>query len=214
MIAKSANWEMHRSEGETHVEPVFKGSQPRTLSLKLTLDGTGTSATEDRVLHDAELLLSCCDPPAGASGQTRAPTVLFSWGQKLRFDAVVTSVNVTYTEFWPSGLPYRADATVSLTERKPKPAGTNPTSGGSPGRRVRQFAVGDSLASIAFEEYRDPTLWRAIVDANDIEDPLRVRPGTMLQLPSLRDAALAQARWADAATVSRQSHFGIGASRA
>jgi nucleoid-associated protein YgaU len=44
---------------------------------------------------------------------------------------------------------------------------------------------GDSLQSIAYESYRDATNWRPIAEANDIDDPLRIRRGTALTIPRL-----------------------------
>ena len=48
-------------------------------------------------------------------------------------------------------------------------------------RVVRQ---GDTLASIAYQEYGDSTLWRAIALANDIDDPLRLPTGLELRVPA------------------------------
>jgi nucleoid-associated protein YgaU len=44
---------------------------------------------------------------------------------------------------------------------------------------------GDTLQSVAFKAYGDPALWREIARANDIDDPMRVRPGQRLLVPSL-----------------------------
>ena len=44
---------------------------------------------------------------------------------------------------------------------------------------------GDTLPSIAYEQYGDPTVWRAIADANGIENPLKLRRGHALSLPKL-----------------------------
>ena len=44
---------------------------------------------------------------------------------------------------------------------------------------------GDSLASIAFAAYGDPTLWRTIAEANEIDDPLRLPRGRALAIPRL-----------------------------
>ena len=44
---------------------------------------------------------------------------------------------------------------------------------------------GDSLPSIAYRAYGDATRWRTIADANDIDDPLRLRRGTALTVPRL-----------------------------
>lgn len=44
----------------------------------------------------------------------------------------------------------------------------------------------DSLWSIAYEEYGDPGQWRAIAEANDIEKPRELEPGTPLMIPALK----------------------------
>jgi nucleoid-associated protein YgaU len=44
---------------------------------------------------------------------------------------------------------------------------------------------GDSLPSIAFAAYGDPTQWRAIAEANEIDDPLRLPRGRALAIPRL-----------------------------
>ena len=49
-------------------------------------------------------------------------------------------------------------------------------------------STGDSLASVAYAEYGDPTAWRAVARFNGIDDPLRCRPGTRLLLPVTRGA--------------------------
>jgi nucleoid-associated protein YgaU len=43
---------------------------------------------------------------------------------------------------------------------------------------------GQSLATIASAEYGDPRAWRIIADANGIDNPLRLAPGTRLLLPA------------------------------
>jgi len=43
---------------------------------------------------------------------------------------------------------------------------------------------GQSLATIASAEYGDPRAWRIIADANGIENPLGLAPGTRLLLPA------------------------------
>ena len=42
---------------------------------------------------------------------------------------------------------------------------------------------GDRLASIATSEYGDPGNWRAIADANGIDDPFQVRPAGACSSP-------------------------------
>ena len=45
---------------------------------------------------------------------------------------------------------------------------------------------GQTLAMIAAREYGDAREWHAIAEANHIDDPLALRPGTQLVLPARR----------------------------
>jgi nucleoid-associated protein YgaU len=65
--------------------------------------------------------------------------------------------------------------------------GTNPTSGGLATRRTHAVIEGDTLASVAFEQYKDPNKWRALAEVNGIDDPMRLAPGTVLIVPELRE---------------------------
>ncbi len=49
------------------------------------------------------------------------------------------------------------------------------------------MVAGDSLPSLAWREYGNATQWRAIAEANGIDDPMRLRPGTELLLPLADD---------------------------
>ena len=46
-------------------------------------------------------------------------------------------------------------------------------------------ARGETLAGIAYESYGDATVWRCIADANALDDPRKLRPGTRLLVPAL-----------------------------
>ena len=50
----------------------------------------------------------------------------------------------------------------------------NPTSGGVVGRRSVTIDAGDTLSAVAFAEYGNPNMWRALAEANNIDDPLRL----------------------------------------
>ena len=104
------------------------------------------------------------------------------------FDAYVSSVSVRYTMFRHDGTPYRATATVTLTEHSVLPARQNPTSGTLVRHAIHTTVAGDSLASIAYHRYGKPSYWRAIADANAIDDPLRVPTGLALIIPPVEEA--------------------------
>jgi nucleoid-associated protein YgaU len=186
-LTKSASWIPHVVRGAEQVGiPEFSGSEPRTLALTVFLDVTDT---HDRTVQQrVETLLTCCTPTS-ASIAAKAPSppwVKFTWGQfqTVSFYSYVSQVTATYTLFDSSGTPLRATCELNLTEISGSKPGQNPTSGGRSARRVHRVVDGDSLPLLAHREYGDPTVWRVIAEANDIDDPTRLPPGTELLLPA------------------------------
>jgi hypothetical protein len=119
-----------------------------------------------------------------ADAPPHPPLVDFSWGKLITEPALVTAVDVTYTHMLPDGTPVRMTAKITLqTTWKPK-KGTNPTSGGRTNRKTHTLLAGESLASVAYAEFNDAALWRAIAEENEIDDPMRLVPGSVLLLPS------------------------------
>ncbi|MQA85094.1 MAG: LysM peptidoglycan-binding domain-containing protein [Streptosporangiales bacterium] len=189
-IKRSAEWERKGTAGAKQSSPPeFKSSGPRQLDLEIFLDAT--DSTQGDVTKDVETLFACVSPldKAIASDKPKPPFVLFGWGQQVTFTAYVKTVSAKYTLFRPDGVPIRAVCTVNLEEMPNPEAKQNPTSGGLATVRGHTVMTGDSLASIAYQEYGDATMWRAIARANDIDDPLRLRPGTRLLVPQAREAA-------------------------
>jgi hypothetical protein len=110
--------------------------------------------------------------------------LLFSWGQAFRYTVHLHSVTVNYVRFaGATGAPIRADVTLGMTQFVRAKPGTNPTSGGPPGRGGHVLDRSESLPTLATARYGRPSAWRDLARANGIDDPLRVRPGTALYLP-------------------------------
>jgi Contractile injection system tube protein/LysM domain len=154
---------------------------PSTYSLKDVLfdDPMGTS-----VATNVAQLFSWLEPLDKTNAQ---PTLQFGWGSMFSFPCVITKVDATYTLFDPTGNPIRAKVNVTLQERPAKPGAQNPTSGSIGGLGARVLVSGDTLQSIAHQEYGKPSLWRRLADLNGIDDPMRVPPGTVLHLPRRSD---------------------------
>ncbi|MEW1698346.1 LysM peptidoglycan-binding domain-containing protein [Streptomyces sp. NPDC093249] len=187
-LSRSASWLTEQAVAyDRGAPPKFTGSLPAELQLEVFLDRSGDPSSND-VQQQVELLLSCCEVTQ-QSISAKAPSppwVRFSWGSfsTVQFVAYVTSVSATYTLFSPSGIPIRATCSLALTEISSATKKQNPTSGALSARRVHRTVAGDSLASLAWREYGDATRWRVIAEANGIDDPMRLRPGTELLLPS------------------------------
>lgn len=100
------------------------------------------------------------------------------------FRCVVESVRQKFTLFSPDGIPLRATLTVGLREYKTldeQLAHLNLTSPDRTHSHVTQN--GDTLSRIAAQYYRRAGDWRAIADANGIEDPRRLMVGAFLTIP-------------------------------
>lgn len=184
-IAKNAKWERKPAKGaKKSGPPEFTGAEPCKLTMEMFFDATGKQ--DGSVVAAVEKLFSCTVPTPESAGQKKPspPLVVLHWGSVSSFPAFVTSVSAKYTLFTSTGVPVRALCSVSLEEMPSEPWRQNPTSGSDAVRRSHTLVDGDTLASVAYGEYGDPTLWRAVARFNGIDDPLRCRPGQRLLLPS------------------------------
>jgi nucleoid-associated protein YgaU len=183
-IQKSATWQAKAArKAEKAPPPEFMGAGPSKLSVEMFFDAGGTQ--DGSVVTAVEKLFACCVPTEDSRNQDKAmpPLVVFQWGTVRGFPAYVTSVSAKYTRFAADGTPIRATCTVAMEELPGVTAKQNPTSGALSSRRTHTVVAGDTLASVAYREYRDPGMWRALAAYNRIDDPLRVRPGTTLLVP-------------------------------
>lgn len=187
-LSRSASWTARPAVAvERGPIPEFTGAQPASMSVEILLDSSDKPLTP-KVRQQVDKLLSCCEVDEQSIDNKRPspPWVRFSWGAftTVQFTAYVESVNATYSLFSSTGEPLRARCQLSLREIATPTKGQNPTSGARTAQRVHRVIAGDSLASLAWREYGDPTVWRAIATANDIDDPMRLHPGQELLIPS------------------------------
>jgi phage tail-like protein len=134
------------------------------------------------------------------------PELSFTWGSGFSsIPVVLKSLSATYTRFTVDGHPIRAKVNLQLEKIVPaaeangKPTtvahgAQNPSSGGIPGRASHLFRDTENLPTLAQETYGDPTAWRALAEANRIDDPLRLVPGTSLLLPAPSEIASSEKR--------------------
>ncbi|MGY2746744.1 peptidase M23 [Pseudarthrobacter sp. O4] len=187
-LGKTASWTRQTAKANKKAgPPQYNGPMPSKLALEMFFDASGKQ--DDAVVQRVEKLFSCCAPTAASLKQNKGspPWVLFRWGKLTGFLAYVASVQVKYTLFTAAGVPVRATCTVSLEEIAGDPPKQNPTSGGLVPRRVHVVVEGDTLAGIAYNEYGNASLWRAVAAANRIDDPMRLRSGTSVLLPAVNE---------------------------
>jgi hypothetical protein len=136
----------------------------------------------------ASLLGAAISMLAGATFTSEPPTIIFQWGPPKAgffFPGKVKQCNASYTRFHSSGIPTRAKVTVQMEEVVSLATTllTNPTSGGRPGRQSHMISDGESLQTLATAKYGRPGMWRQIAAANNIDNPMAVRPGQVVYLP-------------------------------
>lgn len=111
------------------------------------------------------------------------PVCLFIWGSFI-FQCIIESVTKKFTLFLPEGIPVRATLTVALKESREGEILSREIDVHSADLTKKwKVTQGDSLWSIAAVEYRDPSEWRLIADANEINNPRILEPGQQLLIP-------------------------------
>jgi Contractile injection system tube protein/LysM domain len=160
------------------VSPIqyVKGNS-RTLSMSLFFDTTET-ATDVRGPTGAILNLLKQD------SRTQAPPILLvSWGS-LSFECVLETVSQRFSFFLESGIPVRANLEVSFREYHAIEVEIKSGLFIAP-PTVQNIANGETLSGLAGNVFGDPSQWREIAAANNIDDPLAIPPGQPLVIPPM-----------------------------
>ena len=173
----------------------FVSGGARTLTMDLFFDtyemGMDVRVFTDRITGwDMSGLTGNFPSPLGGlmdidSNLHAPPVCLFIWGAYV-FPCIIVSSTKKFTMFLPYGIPVRATVSVTLREYVDPEILTQGNPLFSPDR-TKQWTVkqGDSLWHIAAKEYGDPAQWRAIADANNIDNPRTLETGKDIVIPPL-----------------------------
>lgn len=101
------------------------------------------------------------------------------------FTCIVENVDRKFTLFSREGIPLRARLTVKLREYQTIEQMASRLNSADH-TKARIFKRQERLDRIAAREYQASAEWRRIAEANDIDDPRRIRPGTTLVIPPIR----------------------------
>jgi hypothetical protein len=168
----------------------FNQGNTRTLSIELLLD---TYSTDKKEKEKEDLRKKYIEPleklMAIKSDLHAPPHCMVTWGT-FQFKGVLESLDKKYTLFSGEGTPVRARVTLKFKEYYPLELQVKGTPLYSPDRR-RLFTMteSDSIWQMAYKAYGDAALWRAIADANNIDDPWKVETGRDLIIPTLKENA-------------------------
>jgi hypothetical protein len=126
----------------------------------------------------------------------RPPRILFVWGklnpgdsknQKITGFWYMTSMKVSYQMFLPDGTPVRANVHFELLSGDNFEAQLKATPKASPDfEKLYTIKSGDTLQSVSTKMYDSPREWRRIAEANNIDDPMNIPPGTKIFIPPVK----------------------------
>jgi hypothetical protein len=197
-VTKSSSWNAKQAAGVSLPPVQYGGGSPRELSFEILLDDQEKTyeveSAVNRLFMAMEANPAFATPSSKGNPTPQPPAITFSWGGTISFQAALKSLSVQYVRFAPSGKPIRAKVKLTLVQLHPAdsrsgvevPPPQNPTTRARAELGARTVRDGDTLQSLAHDAYGDPTAWRAIAQANGIDDPLRLRRGSRLSIPRLR----------------------------
>jgi hypothetical protein len=189
---------------------LFTGGGSTTLELDLLFDVSlaGSSVAAEDVRDLTAPLWELAENAPADDGYGRPPLVHFVWGKSWNVAGVVAAVAERLESFTPEGTPQRSWLRMRLL-RAAEPGAAEPTPAAAPpaledlavppegeapeettgaweiagGGAPEEGVGGERLDAVAYSSYGDPAYWRLLAAFNNIADPLRVVPGTVLQIP-------------------------------
>lgn len=186
---------------------LFTGGGTTELKMELLFDVSlagATLATED-VRELTRPLWQLAENAHAEEGYGRPSLLRIVWGKVLNMLCVVASVAERLEHFTAAGAPRRSWLSLRLLRVEEETARQVEAPRVPPGGAdVEQLAAslppeafdtqaiisggpepgsGQRLDEIAWERYRDPSLWRLIASLNGVDDPMHLPTGTVLRLP-------------------------------
>lgn len=189
---------------------VFTGGGVTEISLQLLFDVSvpGSSVRTEDVRDLTGPLWRLSESASVIDGVLQPEVARLVWGKFVNEAVVVVAVAERLEHFSASGAPRRSWLAMRLRRVPDDAAAARPrapavplaTPGSENGQVADLHAVvgggktvgadggdggpGERLDELAARLYGDPSQWRALARANDLDDPLHLPGGTILQLPA------------------------------
>jgi contractile injection system tube protein len=164
----------------------FVGAGTTKLALTLWFDVTAmTEKPVDDVRRLTADIIHFMTPAKADSDPKKLapPGARFSWGSFL-FDGMVEGLEESLEFFSPAGKPLRASVSLTMSQQKilvSKFEGTGQVPSRPGQRPFTPAPQGSSLQQMSGAAGKDGD-WQGIAAANNIEDPLRMSPGALIDL--------------------------------
>lgn len=171
----------------------FVRGQNEKITLELFYDTTDRGMvdnvtdvrTETVKVYDLLKILPETHAPPRCSLHWGTGGQLFSFGSSLDPRCVLESLSEEFSLFSPDGVPLRAKLNATFREYKTIDEQVKENPRHSADRtKVVTVQRGQTLSLLAYRAYGDPDQWRRIADANGLDNPRIVPPGTTLRIPA------------------------------
>jgi nucleoid-associated protein YgaU len=184
-INETLSWDKKEAVGKQGADPTFIGSQPRTFTIDLLLDGTGVNNNGVKIPVTAQVLLFRSITTVINGTEHKPNYLLVQYGTFL-CNCCINSSTVTYTMFDMTGLPIRARISASFTERTPASLGSILNMLSSPDlTHVVQVKEGDLLPLLTYRVYNDQSYYLQVAKVNKLKNFRKLTGGTSLVFPPI-----------------------------
>lgn len=188
-ISRSAQWQSQQVAKRDSPELQYTGAEPSTLSVELFFDTYDSPEKKKDSVRIYTNKLHHLTTVKQHGDKHRPPVCRLFWGtMTVFFQGVLQQLQNQFTLFMDDGTPVRATSTCTFKQWQSNNSDLKDQDLMSADvAKVWVVKRGQTLASIASEEYGDARKWRPIAQANGIDDPMKLHPGAVLVLPALRN---------------------------
>ena len=184
-LSKQNQWQEQPTRGRNVGSANFVKGGSQILKLTLYFDASLEQDKDVRKYTDRlwEMMMVEDTSRNNESGKGVPPEVAFEWG-RLYFRAVLTNMSQKYTLFTEDGTPVRCQVDITLeqkVDREDYRKRTDPPPAAETAN-VLTATAGSRIDNIAAESGGTPSM-REVAEANNIDNPLNVPPGTRLRTP-------------------------------
>lgn len=178
-----------RPMGDAGTGRKFNRIEPDTLSFTVTFDGTGAAANTGLSLLPKDVegqIAALINIVYVYNGQKHEPNIVqIVWGSLL-FTGHLTSFDIDYTLFRPSGVPLRAKGAMAFQGYKTAQEESRGKGASSPDLSHRVLVRdGDTLPLLCQRIYGDTRYYADVARFNGLRSFRSLPPGMLLHFPPL-----------------------------
>lgn len=184
-VAKTNCFNENKANGQTAPQLKYSGTKGDVLSFDFVLDGTGVVKLIG--LKSVKSQIETLKKVVNYDGKEHdLKTNKVVWGS-LKFEGYMTSMNIDYTLFKPTGDPLRAKVKLSFTEKITVEEANALANRSSPDlTHMIEVKAGDTLPQLCHRVYGTSDYYINVARLNNLDNFRELSAGTKLVFPPLK----------------------------